>query len=514
MVNRVSVRTSCIALWMMLSAGAYAIAEAPKRVDIPAGELSAGLLKLSKQYGADLVYRPEQVHGLKTRGAHGQLTTEQAATELLRGTPLELRTDVSGAMLIAPPLSPGAQAANSAAPASSPVAPDANDSSKEGKKSSSSEFPLAQMAPGANPQSSALASDGANSRDNARNPVQLEEIVVTAQKRSENILFVPASVTFVSSANLEAQHATQLQDYAAYVPGLQVDSAGSPGQTTLTLRGIAPLGSGASVGTYIDDAPIGSSSQYSFSNTFQLDLLPYDLRGIEVLRGPQGTLYGASTMGGLIKYVLQSPDSRNFSAAAGGELMGVKNGRDVGGGLRGMINLPVIEGVLALRASGFYENTPGYIDDPVTRQRGINAVRQEGGRLAVGWTPISAVQDNLEVLLQRTTADGDAVMALEPTGAAPVLGDLTTNTVLSQPFLQTTEFIKNSAVWSLHSVTVTSVSSYSDTRNRQVEDASAPFGTFFPEVTGAVGYAPQKLDIRLHKFTGGVTSGLGVRRSV
>ncbi|MDP9012413.1 MAG: TonB-dependent receptor [Pseudomonadota bacterium] len=330
---------------------------------------------------------------------------------------------------------------------------------------------------------------------------QIAEIVVTAQKRSENILFVPESVTFLSSESLEAQHATQLQDYAAYVPGLQVDSSGSPGQTTITLRGIAPLGSGAAVGTYIDDAPIGSSSLYSFSNTFQLDLLPYDLKGIEVLRGPQGTLYGASTMGGLIKYALQSPDSERFSAAVGGDLMGVKNGKDAGGGLRAMVNLPVIEGVLAFRGSAFYENTPGYVDDPIRSERGINGVRQEGGRLALGWTPNSELQDDLEVLVQRTTVDGDATVALDPTGSFPPRGDLTINTALSQPFFQSTEFVKNSAVWSLPIVTLTSVSSYSDTRNHQTQDASAVFGTFFPAVTGAIGYSPQVVDVRLHKFT-------------
>src|SRR5882757_6327860 len=103
MLNKVTMHAAFIAVCAMLSVGAYAIADTPKQVDIPAGELSVALLKLSKQYGADLVYRPEQVHGLQTHGAHGSLTTEQAVTQLLQGTPLELRTDPSGAMLIAPP---------------------------------------------------------------------------------------------------------------------------------------------------------------------------------------------------------------------------------------------------------------------------------------------------------------------------------------------------------------------------------------------------------------------------
>jgi len=330
---------------------------------------------------------------------------------------------------------------------------------------------------------------------------QLEEIVVTAQKRSENIIDVPASVSYLSGTTLEDQHSTQLQDYAAYVPGLQVDSGGTPGQTTITLRGIAPLGSGSAVGTYIDDAPIGSSGLYALANSFQLDLLPYDLKGIEVLRGPQGTLYGASTMGGLIKYVLQDPDSHNFYGSVGGDLTSVKNAQNPGGGLRGMINVPIIDGVLAFRGSAFYENVPGYVDDPVRDRNDVNGVRQAGGRLAIGWTPVANLQDTFEALFQRAIADGDATVTLDPTGSAPVLGDLTSNSAVPQPFRQNTVFLKNSLVWSLSNMTLTAVSSASDTYNHQVQDASPVFTSFFPAYTGSPGYAPQMVDIRLHKFT-------------
>src|SRR5260370_42470164 len=93
-----------VGLGSTITRGAIGRCDAPKHVDIPAGELSQALLLLSQQYGADLVYRPEQVHGLKTHGANGEFTTEQAATRLLQGTPLELRGDSSGAILIAAPI--------------------------------------------------------------------------------------------------------------------------------------------------------------------------------------------------------------------------------------------------------------------------------------------------------------------------------------------------------------------------------------------------------------------------
>jgi outer membrane receptor protein involved in Fe transport len=327
------------------------------------------------------------------------------------------------------------------------------------------------------------------------------EIVVTAQKRTENILSVPASVSVIGGDRLSAQHATQLQDYAAYVPGLQVDSGGTPGQTSITLRGIAPIGSGAAVGTYIDDAPLGSSGLYAFANSFQLDLMPYDLKGVEILRGPQGTLYGASTMGGLVKYVLEQADTDTFRAAIGGDLLGVRNGDSVGGGVRGMVNLPLVPGTLAIRASGFYERTPGYIDNPVQKKNGINDVRQKGARIALAWTPTSNIKVTLDALYQKVASDDNAVVTLDPAGQHTEFGDLTSDLPMSQPFMQRTAFFKGTLSWDLPFATLTSVSSYGSTRNLVVQDASPIFVTFFPAYTGDAGYAPQTVDLHLHKFT-------------
>jgi len=445
-----------VSCWLLV---AQALADTVQTVQIPAGPLVPALEALQKQANLELVYRADQLHSYRTAGVSGSYTPQEAVRILLRGTPLQIRTDPSGAMII--------------------VVPDPVPVRKERSGATVSQSSAA-------PQTAAIA---------------LDEIVVTAQKRSENIISVPASVAFVSAETLEAQHATQLQDYAANVAGLQVDSQGTPGQTTITLRGIAPLGSGAAVGTYINDAPVGSSSLYSFSNSFQLDLLPYDLKGIEVLRGPQGTLYGASTMGGLVKYVLRGPDNENFHIAVGGDILGIQGGAGVGGGLRGSVNIPLVQGVLAVRASGFHESTPGYVDDPVRNERNINGVRQDGGRLALGWSPATTVQISLEALFQRTTADGDANVALDPTGSRPILGDLTTNLAVAQPFQQTTEFVKGTLEWTLPKFTLTSVASYSDTRNHQVQDASPTFVTLFPLLTGAPGIAPQLIDVRLHKYT-------------
>src|SRR5258708_21278570 len=236
MLMKVTIRAIVLLFTSTLSIAAYAHADAPKHVDIPGGDLSQALLRLSKQYGADLVYRPEQVYGLKTHGAHGELTTEQAVTRLLQGTQLELSIDSSGTMLIAPPVVATAQGADH--PQASNVAQGASDDAKEGKKSSSGDFRVAQVDQGANSQSSAVASNVSGIREN-ENKGGLEEIVVTATKRSERLQDVPISIAVVGGDEISERDLVGAADYLRAVPGVnQVESGGVGGQAII-IRGIA-----------------------------------------------------------------------------------------------------------------------------------------------------------------------------------------------------------------------------------------------------------------------------------
>jgi len=162
---------------------------------------------------------------------------------------------------------------------------------------------LGMAGPALAQQAAAEAGDEA-----ASNAVTLDKVMVTANKRAENIREVATSVTVLSEQQLENMNSTQLSDFASYVPGLQLQSAGTPGQTQVSMRGIAAMSPGSTVGTYVDETPVGSNNLYQQATLYQLDLLPYDVERVEVLRGPQGTLYGAGAMGGLIKYTLNKPD--------------------------------------------------------------------------------------------------------------------------------------------------------------------------------------------------------------
>src|ERR1700730_4246801 len=240
MLMRVTIRAILLALASTLSLAPHARADAPKHVDIPAGDLSQALLRLSKQYGADLVYRPEQVYGLKTHGANGEFTTEQAVTRLLQGTPLGVRVDSSGAILIAPPIVAG-ERVNEIPRATN--GSDVSDGSKEGKKSSSGDFRVARVDQGANSQSSPVNSNSSNSQDSLTK-TPLEEVVVTGTAAGSGVKKLEAgyAITTLNAAALEQMAPKTTSEVLTAVPGIWVESSGGSATSNVFVRGIPSTG--------------------------------------------------------------------------------------------------------------------------------------------------------------------------------------------------------------------------------------------------------------------------------
>ena len=205
----------------------------------------------------------------------------------------------------------------------------------------------------------------------------LQEVVVTAQKRQEKLHDVPMGVTAITSDSLVTQQLVDFADLETKVPGLSVQ-LGSPGLESLTIRGESVGGVGSTVATYVDDVPFGSSNALANGSLTTGDFDTWDLQRVEVLRGPQGTLYGAGSEGGLLKYVTNPPDPTHLASAfeLGGE--NVAHG-GTGGSFKAMLNLPV-SGIAALRLDGFYTRLPGFIDDPQLRETEVNRGYREGGR--------------------------------------------------------------------------------------------------------------------------------------
>lgn len=347
----------------------------------------------------------------------------------------------------------------------------------------------------------------ATAQDNAPQagaPTELNEVVVTAEKRDQTLQNVPAAVSVVTSESLSRLHVTNLADIGGYVPGLQVTSAGSPGQVILSLRGVYPVGSGTTVGTYIDDIPVGGSSLYSNAVGFSLDMLPYDVSRIEVLSGPQGTLYGASTLGGLLKYALTEPDLTTYHVQVGGDVLGVSGGNGVGGGARGSLSVPLFAGKVGVIASYAFEDTPGYIDDVGTGVKGDNAVRQQGGRFALLMRPNDKLRVDLTALYQKVGADGLGTVALDPSTLKPIYGGLKDSNSFGQPFRKEITVLSGRAAYDFGPATLTSITSYQYSDLKQVQDATAQLGgvvTLFGHLPPGQGRSAFDQFIQLTKYT-------------
>ena len=251
---------------------------------------------------------------------------------------------------------------------------------------------------------------------------QLGEVVVTAQRRSETLLKVAAPVTALKSEDLERQGDVKLADYAATVPGLNLISS-VPGQTTVILRGIS-TGEGAAIAattaTYIDDSPFGTTTANALGSFSTLDLDPGTLQRVEVLRGPQGTLYGASAMGGLIKYVTTPPSLDKFGGRV--ELDGSAiDGGGRGGGARVMFTGPLIPDKLGVTFNAFYRFDPGYVNNIFFGKNNVNSTSVDGGRLALLWKPIDKLSVDFSALLQHTVTGGTSNVDLN-SDLTPIYG--------------------------------------------------------------------------------------------
>ncbi len=240
--------------------------------------------------------------------------------------------------------------------------------------------------------------------DQAAPSTSLGEVVVTAEKKSERLLDTPVPVTALDTAQLSDRNQDRLQDYFTQVPGLALSGEGN-GQTVIILRGVTTADlTNPTVGILIDDVPFGSTTVKGYTSLVTPDLDPADLAQIEVLKGPQGTLYGASSLGGIVKYVTADPSTRSFSGRIAVDVNGTVDG-GAGYGVRGGLNIPLSD-TLALRVSGFTRDTPGYVDDVVDGRSDVNELTAQGGHVSLLWRPITPLSVKLGLLIQHTHSDG------------------------------------------------------------------------------------------------------------
>ncbi len=248
-----------------------------------------------------------------------------------------------------------------------------------------------------------------------------ETVIVSAQKRDERRLDVPVPVAAVDGQKLAQDNHLGLREYFSSIPGLSM-TTDSQGRQELAIRGVsAGRASIPTVGVLVDDVPFGYSLAGFASNP---DVDPGDIARIEVLRGPQGSLYGTSSMGGLLKYVTVDPSFGGNSGRVEFGTSGVHNGDHPGYNLRMSANLKASD-TWAFRVSGFTREDPGFVDNPFTGKKGVNNVDVHGGQIKALWKPSSQLSLTLNGIYQHTQADG-----LPEVDVVPGLTDLQQNTTI------------------------------------------------------------------------------------
>ncbi|WP_447765136.1 TonB-dependent receptor [Sphingopyxis panaciterrae] len=306
----------------------------------------------------------------------------------------------------------------------------------------------AAMPTGAWAQSEAPATDTASDSSG--------DIIVTANKRAERQLDVPSAITAFRGTDLLDAGYTSLKDYLALTPGVQVSQAGGGG--TPIIRGLTTgTNLGAIVGIVVDGAPIGPSSSFNLGGANSTDLDPIDLERVEVLKGPQGTLYGANTLGGLISYTFARPSLTEVTAIARGELSGTQHG-GTNYSVRAAASAPIVRDVLGVRVSGYVDRPAGFVDNDVAGIDDFNRQRNWGINGSLRFEPSANLSINIVGFHQRVNQSGQDYVVY---GAdrKPV-SDLHYDQQLYNKYRKTTDVLIGTIDYDLGFASLTSVSSY------------------------------------------------------
>jgi outer membrane receptor protein involved in Fe transport len=391
----------CVALLCVV---ATSVADTPQvfNVNLEAYSVADALNSLSEQTGAPVVFSYDLVRNRTANPVKGRYTLLQALDALLQGTGLSGGLSDKGVLTVS---------------AAKPRAPQPGESlvTSENNKSNNNKATPAHKAGFAALLASIGAAFAASAAEEASDAAPsmnaISEVIVTAQKKEERLLDTPVPVSVISAVSLTENNQVLLRDYASSVPGLNIQ-ADIVNQQEVSIRGITTGGSGSAVvGITVDGIPFGGSYNQT-GEGFVPDFDPGDLERVEVLRGPQGTLYGASSMGGLVNFVTVDPSTDRFSGRVSAGYSSIYNGAEPGYTVRASANIPV-SNTLALRVSGFSRQDPGYIDNPTLGLKGVNEAQADGARVAALWTPNDAVSLKVSALYQyyKQDAASDVVVA-------------------------------------------------------------------------------------------------------
>jgi len=329
-------------LWCVTASVAPVEIIEAKQISIPAGDLREALEALAKQSGAELVYQTREVQGVRTKGVNGDVSPVEAVRKLLEGTSLVVRTDRSGAMLIA------SAARSNQSPTLRVAAATSNQAPSE--------------APPGTPLH--MAANEAAAGETAKDDSGIAEIIVSARKRQESILNVPVIETAIPKIQLERFQVTDMGDLATLVPGTNFTHSTPVEGMEVSIRGVGTIsldqGVDSSVSLNIDGLSL--SSGLAFTSGL------FDLQQIEVLKGPQALFYGKSSPGGVIALRTADPtDQVELIAREAYDFESVNPREEL------IVSGPVTD-TLKLRLASMYSDSEGYFREEAVAAPGTGAL--------------------------------------------------------------------------------------------------------------------------------------------
>lgn len=320
--------------------------------NIPAGNLRSALDAFGRQSGKPIIYKVDEIRGLRTNGYRGTAAPQVALDAILSGTGFRARVAGSGAVAIM----------------------------KTGNVSAANPVP-GEAESGADDDSSGGYSD----------------IVVTAQKREERLVDVPISIVAMGADELAKREINGIDDLTTAVPGLSVQSAGA-WTRRITIRGISNVfGASSLIGVYVDEASATSGAD------LQLDLRTYDLERVEVLRGPQGTLYGEGSVGGTIRFITRDPQLSNFGLTADATASFTEDGAP-SQRVEAAVNVPIVEDMFGIRVAGTFDHQGGWIDQPAASRDNFNSQNLTDVRIKALLKPSADFRASAMVIIHRNDA--------------------------------------------------------------------------------------------------------------
>jgi len=293
--------------------------------------------------------------------------------------------------------------------------------------------------------SAAPEQGGAGAADDERG----NSIIVTAMRRASTVQETPIAITAITGETLTNAGVTNITDYAKFVPSLRIQDNG-PGSRRVSLRGVVAPGE-PTVGTYYNDVPatgsVGASNDAAGRTG---DFTLFDIERVEVLRGPQGTLYGASSMGGAIRIIFNRA-SYEYEGAVEAQL-GFVEGGDPAYFINGMVNAPLIEDTLAVRFVAYQHESAGWIDNQFLGIDNINDLNVTGGRLSVHWDVAPGLTLDTMSMYEETESFGNTVN--------PDLGEYVTADQVLLPYVDEAQFHSATLAYDFGPATLTAVGGY------------------------------------------------------